>query len=191
MSGMHGWCFLPTRLRLTISWFLLLFSLLESPSSLCVVKWWPAPLLLSHNREGSGSTGSVRDHATETECGVSNSRPAPADIRAHEHRRRTAQEDYDEDAWGEGRPPHRFDARRRRTFPDVDTMNSEVNSLPEATWGLCRSQSRLDAVEIFSLLMMGTGLGSLIKICTRFRSRQVWPRSRCALGMVVLAVRVA
>ena len=130
MSGMHGWGFLPTRLRLAISWFLLLFPLLESPSSLCVVKRWPASLLLPHNRTASGSTGSVRDHATETECGVSKSRPALADIRAHEHRRRTAQNDYDDDAWGEGRPPQRFDARRRRTFPDLDTMSSEINSLP-------------------------------------------------------------
>ena len=30
MSRMHGWCFLPIRLRLAISWFLLPCPLLES-----------------------------------------------------------------------------------------------------------------------------------------------------------------
>ena len=43
-------------------------------------------------------------------------------------------------------------------------MNSEISSLPEATWGFCRSQSELYAVNIFSLLIIGTGLGSLMRI---------------------------
>ena len=33
-----------------------------------------------------------------------------------EQRRRTMQDDYDDDAINQGRPPHRFDTRRRRSF---------------------------------------------------------------------------
>ena len=54
-------------------------------------------------------------------------------IRAPEHRRRGAHDEYDDDAWGEGRPPHRCDQRRWRTIPDVDKVGEIYGSLELAT----------------------------------------------------------
>ena len=42
--------------------------------------------------------------------------PPGASVPPPEHRRRTLQDDYDDEAMNQGRPPHRFDTRRRRNF---------------------------------------------------------------------------
>ena len=54
------------------------------------------------------------------------------------HRRRSIQDDYDDDAINQGRPPHRFDTRRRRTFEmrrrrTVDAMTR--GGKQENIWG--------------------------------------------------------
>ena len=63
--------------------------------------------------------------------------PPGANVPPSEHRRRTIQDDYDDEAMNQGRPPHRFDTRRRRNFEmrrrrTVDDMARDGNQYRRA-----------------------------------------------------------